>query len=82
MKILIIADFYTKENGKFSGIIFGGTSKKIKGYLQIGNYFHLNLNSKNDSKILTLKVEIIKAVTPIYFKIKKNFIVFICDEFN
>ena len=23
----IIADFYTKNNGKISGIIFGGTSK-------------------------------------------------------
>ena len=30
----IIADFYTRENGRISGIIFGGTSKKIKGYLQ------------------------------------------------
>ena len=62
----IIAEFYTKENGKTSGIIFGGTSKKIKGYLQIGNYFHLNLSSKNDTKISSIKAEIIKAYTPIY----------------
>ena len=68
----IIADFYTRENGRISGIIFGGTSKKIKGYLEIGNYFHLNLNSKNDSKILSIKTEILKAYTPIYFNNQKK----------
>ena len=26
----IFADFYTKTNGKISGIIFGGTSKRLK----------------------------------------------------
>ena len=68
----IIADFYTRQNGRISGIIFGGTSKKIKGYLEIGNYFHLNLNSKNDSKILSIKSEILKAYTPIYFNNQKK----------
>ena len=42
----IIADIFTKEHGKCSGIIFGGTSKKIRNYLQIGNKFHLNYNYK------------------------------------
>tara|TARA_B100000963_G_scaffold89649_1_gene77193 strand:- start:565 stop:1248 length:684 start_codon:yes stop_codon:yes gene_type:complete len=68
----IIADFYTRENGRTSGIIFGGTSKKIKGYLEIGNYFHLNLNSKNESKIFSIKAEILKAYTPIYFNNQKK----------
>ena len=68
----IIADFYTRENGRTSGIIFGGMSKKIKGYLEIGNYFHLNLNSKNDSKINSIKTEILKAYTPIYFNNQKK----------
>ena len=68
----IIAEFYTRENGRNSGIIFGGTSKKIKGYLEIGNYFHLNLNSKNGSKILSIKAEILKAYTPIYFNNQKK----------
>ena len=26
----VIAEVFTKDHGKFSGIIFGGTSKKIK----------------------------------------------------
>ena len=58
----IIADFYTKQSGKTSGIIFGGTSKNIKGYLQIGNYFHLNLNSKNETRVSSIKAEIIKEI--------------------
>ena len=52
----IIADFYTKTNGKISGIIFGGTSKKIKNYLQIGNKIYINYNSKTESKIGYCKV--------------------------
>ena len=68
----IIADFYTRENGRISGIIFGGTSKKIKGYLEIGNYFHLNLNSKNETRVSSIKAEIIKAYTPIYFNNQKK----------
>ena len=31
----IIADFYTRENGRISGIIFGGTSKKLKAILRL-----------------------------------------------
>ena len=63
----IIADFYTKTNGKISGIIFGGTSKKIKNYLQIGNNFHVNFNSKSDNRIGYFKVEIEQALSPYYF---------------
>ena len=68
----IIADFYTKNNGKISGIIFGGTSKKIKGYLQVGNFFHLNINSKNEIKASSIKVEIIKPYTPLFFNNQKK----------
>ena len=68
----VIADFYTKQSGRASGIIFGGTSKKIKGYLQIGNFFHLNLNSKNNSKTYSIKAEIIQAHTPVYFNNQKK----------
>ena len=42
----LIAELFTKDKGKISGIIFGGTSKKIKNYLQIGNKLHVNFNSK------------------------------------
>ena len=51
----IIADFFTLNHGRCSGIIFGATSKKIRGYLQIGNLFHLNFSLKNESKIINFR---------------------------
>jgi DNA repair protein RecO (recombination protein O) len=63
----VIADFFTLNHGRYSGIIFGATSNKIKGYLQIGNLFHLNCSLKNESKIGSFKVEIINPITPLFF---------------
>ena len=67
-----IADFFTENNGKVSGVIFGATSKKIKNYLLIGNKFHLNFNFKQDSKLGYFKIEIDKATTPNYLENKKK----------
>ena len=63
----LIAEVFTKDHGKVSGIIFGGTSKKIKNYLQIGNKIYINYNSKNDAKIGYFKVEIQEALSPYFF---------------
>ena len=63
----IIAEVFTEYHGKISGIIFGGTSKKIKNYLQIGNKIYVNYNSKNVTRIGYFKIEILKALTPLYF---------------
>ena len=68
----LISEFYTKNHGKVSGIIFGGTSKKIKNYLQIGNRLHINYNSKNINKIGYFKIEILNAYSPIYFDHKQK----------
>ena len=67
----VIAEFYTKNHGKCSGIIFGATSKKIKNYLLIGNKLHISYSSKNEDKVGYFKVEIVKANTPFFFE-KKN----------
>jgi DNA repair protein RecO (recombination protein O) len=63
----IIAEVFTKNHGKISGIIFGGTSKKIKNYLQIGNKIYVNYNIKSPTRIGYFKIEILNALTPIYF---------------
>ncbi len=63
----LIAEIFTQEHGKCSGIIFGGTSKKIKNYLQIGNKIHVNFNSKSDNRIGYFKVEIQEALSPYFF---------------
>ena len=68
----IIAELYTLNNGKVSGIIFGGTSKKIKNYLQIGNKLHINYSSKNDNRMGYLKIEILNAYSPLYFDHKQK----------
>ena len=63
----IIAEVFTENYGKISGIIFGGTSKKIKNYLQIGNKIYVNYNTKSPTRIGYFKIEILKALTPLYF---------------
>ena len=64
----LISEFYTKNHGKISGIVFGGTSRKIKNYLQIGNQLYLNYNSKSENKLGYFKLEIQKVYSPIYFE--------------
>ena len=68
----IIAEIYTKNHGKILGIIFGASSTKIKNYLQIGNKLHINHTFKNEDKIGYFKVEILNALTPIFFDNKKK----------
>ena len=63
----LISDIYTKNFGKVSGIIFGGTSKKIKNYLQIGNKLYGRYNSKNEKSMGYFKIEIQDALSPLYF---------------
>jgi DNA repair protein RecO (recombination protein O) len=68
----LIAEIFTKDRGKISGIIFGGTSKKIKNYLQIGNRLHINYSSKSENRIGYFKVEILNAYSPLYFDHKQK----------
>ena len=67
-----IAEFYTENNGKIVGVIFGSTSKKIKSYLLIGNKFHINSKLKEDGRLGFLKVEIDEIKTPLYLENKKK----------
>ena len=67
-----IADFYTKNHGKTSGIIFGASSKKLKNYLILGNKFHLNYKSKNDRSLGYFSIESEQINTPLYFDDKKK----------
>ena len=68
----IIAEVYTENYGKCTGIIFGASSKKIKNYLQIGNLLHINHNYKNEGKIGYFKVEILEVFSSLYFNNKKK----------
>ncbi|MBD1140748.1 DNA repair protein RecO [Pelagibacterales bacterium SAG-MED39] len=63
----LISEVFTKNHGKVSGIIFGGTSRKIKNYLQIGNRIYVNYQSKSENRFGFFKVEIEEALSPLYF---------------
>ena len=68
----VIAEFFTENHGKISGIIYGATSKRNRNYLQVGNKFYINYNSKNENKLGYLKIEIEKILTPLFFEDKKK----------
>ena len=68
----LIVEIFTKNYGKVSGIVFGGTSKKIKNYLQIGNQLYINYSSKSENKMGYFKIEILKAYSPIFFDSQKK----------
>tara|TARA_Y100001970_G_C14201727_1_gene841502 strand:- start:800 stop:1480 length:681 start_codon:yes stop_codon:yes gene_type:complete len=67
-----IVNIFTINQGKVSGIVFGGNSRKIRNYLQIGNKIFVVNNSKNENKIGYLKTELIEAISPKYFSDKKR----------
>ena len=68
----IIIEVFTLNHGKCSGIVYGGTSKKIKNYLQVGNKIDVNLRAKNDNKLGYFKIEIIDAISPFFFDDNKK----------
>ena len=68
----VIISVFTQKYGKMTGIVYGGTSRKIKNYLQIGNKIFIIHNSKNRNKLGYLKTEIIEAISPKYFNDKKR----------
>ena len=57
----VIAEIYTLNHGKCSGVIYGGTSRKMKNYLQLGNKIFVNYKSKNENKIGYFNIEIIEV---------------------
>ena len=77
----LISEIYTRNHGKVTGLVFGGTSKKIKNYLQIGNQLHVNYNSKSENKLGYFKLEIQNAFSPIYFEHREK-INCICSVMN
>ena len=68
----IILEVFTNEFGKVNGIVYGGTSRKIKNYLQLTNKIFIINNSKNENKIGYFKTELIEAISPKYFDDKNK----------
>ena len=68
----IIIEAFTLKHGKYSGVVYGGASKKQKKNFQIGNKILLNWRSKNENKFGYFNVELIKPIGPLYFEDKKK----------
>ena len=62
-----IINIFTQKKGKIDGIVYGGTSRKIKNYLQISNKLFVSHTSKSESRIGYFKTELIKPISPLYF---------------
>ena len=68
----IIIEVFTLNHGKYTGIVYGGSSRKQKGKIQIGNKFLLNWKSKGQNKSGYFSIELIKPVAPYFFDDKKR----------
>ena len=68
----IIIEAFTQNHGKYSGIVYGGASRKQKRIFQIGNKILINLVSKSHNRLGYFNVELIKPVSPLFFDDKKR----------
>ena len=68
----IIVEVFTLNHGKYAGIVYGGSSRKLKGKLQIGNKFILNWKSKGENKNGYFNIELIEPISPYYFDDKRK----------
>ena len=68
----IIIETFTLDHGKYTGIVYGGSSKKQKRNFQVGNKILLNWKSKNQNRSGYFNVELIKPISPFFFDDKKR----------
>ena len=68
----IFIETFTSDHGKYTGVVYGGSSKKQKRNFQIGNKILLDWKSKNENRSGYFKVELIKPITPFFFDDKKR----------
>ena len=68
----VIVEVFTLEHGKYSGIVYGGSSRKKKKFLQIGNKILLNWKSKSENKIGYFDTELLNPISPLFFDDKKK----------
>ena len=68
----IIIDSFTLKHGKYSGLVYGGASRKLKKIFQIGNKILLNWKSTGENKTGYFTVELIKPIAPSFFDDKRR----------
>ena len=68
----IIIEAFTLHHGKYNGIVYGGSSRKQKRNFQIGNKILLNWKSKGQNKPGYFNIELLEAISPLFFDDKKR----------
>ena len=68
----IIIETFTFNHGKYTGVVYGGSSRKQKRNFQVGNKILLDWKSKNENRSGYFKVELIKPISPFFFDDKKR----------
>ena len=68
----IIIESFTLKHGKYSGLVYGGASRKKKKIFQIGNKILLNWKSSGENKTGYFTVELIKPIAPSFFDDKRR----------
>ena len=79
-----IINIFTQKKGKIDGIVYGGTSRKVRNYLQISNKLFVSHTSKSENRIGYFKTELIKPISPLYFNDKQrtSALISICSLLN
>ena len=79
-----IINIFTQKKGKLDGIVYGGTSRKLRNYLQISNKLFVSHIIKSENRIGYFKTELIKPISPLYFNDKErtSALISICSLLN
>ena len=67
-----IVNIFTSQYGKKSGIVYGGTSRKVRNFLQIANKIFILYNSKDENRLGYFKTELIDPISPKFFSDKER----------
>ena len=67
-----IINVFSNARGKVSGIVYGGTSRKIRNYLQISNKIFIIYSTKAENRLGYFKTELVEAISPKFFNDKKK----------
>ena len=68
----IIIETFTLNHGKYSGLVYGGASRKQKKIFQIGNKIFLDWKSRGENRSGYFTAELIKPIAAPFFDDKKR----------
>ena len=77
----IFIEVFTFYHGKYTGIVYGGSSRKQKRNFQTGNKILLNWKSKNENRTGYFNVELLQPFAPLFFDDKKKNCLYIISYF-